>query len=284
MQSIHKVKTFTPASADRALVYAQLAKNIENACIKARRYKLAAQRAVIFLLHANVPGLRPRGRSCRGRPVFPLISSGPSEPAFDAVFVRRYPLPRDWRHSAPFLAKRITGSWICSGKWCGCSGSRTSYESIDALSAKYGKHTALSRRQPARPPCAPSMPATGASCRNGRSTCSRARRRASGSASPCFWEKYSETPLPLYNSNGINARASGISGTAMTSVESRTQYDTVRFGTISLTAQNPRRHAAGKPFHAFLTGGLGGASPRSAFRICPLFPFADASGTRNQVA
>jgi hypothetical protein len=36
------VKTFTPASADRALVYAQLAKNIENACIKVRR-------VVIFL-------------------------------------------------------------------------------------------------------------------------------------------------------------------------------------------------------------------------------------------
>ena len=30
-----------------------------------------------------------------------------------------------------------------------------------------------------------------------------------------------------------------------------------------LTAQNPRRHATGKPFHAFLTGWLGGASPRS---------------------
>lgn len=32
---------------------------------------------------------------------------------------------------------------------------------------------------------------------------------------------------------------------------------------VGLTAQNPRRHAAGKPFHAFLIGWLGGASPRS---------------------
>jgi DNA polymerase-4/DNA polymerase V len=47
--SIQKVKTFTPPSSDREMVYAQLAKNIENACIKARRYKLAAQRALIFL-------------------------------------------------------------------------------------------------------------------------------------------------------------------------------------------------------------------------------------------
>src|SRR6266571_9560941 len=44
--SIQKVKTFTPPSPDKAFVYAQLAKNIENACIKARKYKLAAQRVV----------------------------------------------------------------------------------------------------------------------------------------------------------------------------------------------------------------------------------------------
>lgn len=48
-QSIQKVKTFTPPSPDKAFVFAQLAKNIENACMKARKYKLAAQRVVIFL-------------------------------------------------------------------------------------------------------------------------------------------------------------------------------------------------------------------------------------------
>src|SRR5438552_19196359 len=47
--TIQKVKTFTPASSDRAFVFAQLAKNIENACIKARKYKLATERVVIFL-------------------------------------------------------------------------------------------------------------------------------------------------------------------------------------------------------------------------------------------
>jgi hypothetical protein len=48
-QSIQKVKTFTPPSGDRAFVFAQLSKNIENACLKARRYKLAANGAVLFL-------------------------------------------------------------------------------------------------------------------------------------------------------------------------------------------------------------------------------------------
>jgi DNA polymerase IV len=48
-QSISKAKTFTPPSNDETFVFAQLAKNLENACIKARRYNLAATRLIIFL-------------------------------------------------------------------------------------------------------------------------------------------------------------------------------------------------------------------------------------------
>ena len=39
--SIQKVKTFTPPSSDKAFVFSQLSKNIENATMKARRYNLA---------------------------------------------------------------------------------------------------------------------------------------------------------------------------------------------------------------------------------------------------
>lgn len=48
-QSIQKFKTFTPPSRHEAFIFSQLSKNIENACIKARRYKLAAKGALIFL-------------------------------------------------------------------------------------------------------------------------------------------------------------------------------------------------------------------------------------------
>ena len=48
-QSISKTKTFTPASSDETFVFAQLSKNLENACIKARRYKLSATRLILFL-------------------------------------------------------------------------------------------------------------------------------------------------------------------------------------------------------------------------------------------
>lgn len=48
-QSISKFKTFTPPSADRAFVFSQLVKNLENACSKARRHGLAAKRLVVLL-------------------------------------------------------------------------------------------------------------------------------------------------------------------------------------------------------------------------------------------
>jgi nucleotidyltransferase/DNA polymerase involved in DNA repair len=47
--TVGKFKTFTPASSDPAFLFAQLSKNIENACIKVRRYDLAATGALIFV-------------------------------------------------------------------------------------------------------------------------------------------------------------------------------------------------------------------------------------------
>jgi len=48
-RAISKTKTFTPASGDREFVFSQLSKNIENACIKARRHQLAAPKYIFFL-------------------------------------------------------------------------------------------------------------------------------------------------------------------------------------------------------------------------------------------
>ncbi len=47
--SIQKFKTFTPPSRDPAFIFAQLSKNVENACIKLRRYNQATMKAVIIL-------------------------------------------------------------------------------------------------------------------------------------------------------------------------------------------------------------------------------------------
>jgi DNA polymerase-4 len=61
-QSISKTKTFTPPTSDRAFLLAQLSKNTENACIKARRHKLEARR-VFFLLRTQ--GYRHYGYEIR---------------------------------------------------------------------------------------------------------------------------------------------------------------------------------------------------------------------------
>ncbi len=48
-KSIAKTKTFTPPSKDSVFVYSQLSKNIENACIKLRRWNLVAPEISFFL-------------------------------------------------------------------------------------------------------------------------------------------------------------------------------------------------------------------------------------------
>ena len=46
--SISKTKTFAPATTDADYLFAQLLRNLESACLKARRYKLAPRRLAFF--------------------------------------------------------------------------------------------------------------------------------------------------------------------------------------------------------------------------------------------
>ena len=54
--TITKSRTFAPASDDEAYVYAHLLRNLESACIKARRYKLAAKKIVAYLRMQDFSG------------------------------------------------------------------------------------------------------------------------------------------------------------------------------------------------------------------------------------
>ena len=51
--SISKTKTFAPATSDADYLFAQLMRNMESACIKARRYALAPRKIVTFLKKNN---------------------------------------------------------------------------------------------------------------------------------------------------------------------------------------------------------------------------------------
>ena len=137
--TIQKAKTLTPASRDRAFVFAQLAKNVENACIKARKYKLATHRVVIFV---RTQEFRDFGLE--------VDLSGPT------------PLPNDILRAvtqafedlfSPQAAYRATGVILCKlteayyGQLDLFGGAsrrqRLShlYESVETLREKYGKHT-----------------------------------------------------------------------------------------------------------------------------------------------
>ena len=84
-QSISKAKTFTPPSQDDAFVFAQLSKNLEAACIKVRRYKLAACRLILFL---RTQDFRSEGVELSlDRPsAFPSDLFGPLKEGFKTIF------------------------------------------------------------------------------------------------------------------------------------------------------------------------------------------------------
>ncbi|MEI6154938.1 MAG: DNA polymerase IV, partial [Deltaproteobacteria bacterium] len=137
-QSISKAKTFTPSSNDETFVYAQLSKNLENACIKARRHKLAAIRLIIFL----------RGQDFRNHAVEIRLSSPTSYPA-DMFSALRNGFNHIYRHDALY---RQTGV-VLAGLVAGDRIQMTLFDdpariekmskiycAVDAISGKFGKH------------------------------------------------------------------------------------------------------------------------------------------------
>jgi len=63
--SISKTKTFTPPSADRAHVWARALRNLESACIKARRHGLAARGVALFLRTQGFDGAGAEAKLAR---------------------------------------------------------------------------------------------------------------------------------------------------------------------------------------------------------------------------
>ena len=138
-QSISKAKTFTPASSDETFVFAQLAKNMENACIKARRYKLAAARVVIFLRTQDFTGSGVELKLSRptAYPVemFDLLRQG---------FLSLYQPGTLYRQTGVVLAGLIEEQSVQYSLFDDTTKIEKMariYESIDRISEKFGKHT-----------------------------------------------------------------------------------------------------------------------------------------------
>ncbi len=137
-QSIQKTKTFTPPSCDPDFVFSQLSKNIENACIKARRWNLATAEIAFFL---KTQDFRYHGLELK-------LSHATSVPHDVLKMVREY-FPRVFK---PGVLYRATGISLLKlqdaksaqldlfGGVLKTEGIRKIFESVDALSARYGKH------------------------------------------------------------------------------------------------------------------------------------------------
>lgn len=137
--SIQKFRTFTPPSRERAFVFAQLSRNVENACIKARRHGMAA-RDVLFILRSQnfshravevrltAPTAMAHHVLTAAREAFPgLFQEGTAWRATGAVLLNL--VPDDARQPDLF------GAHIAVDRM------RRVYRGLDALDAKYGKHT-----------------------------------------------------------------------------------------------------------------------------------------------
>jgi len=138
-QSISKAKTFTPASSDETFVFAQLAKNLENACIKARRYRLAASRVVIFLRKQDFTGSGVELKLTRptAYPVelFELLREG---------FRHLYQPTSLYRQTGVVLAGLVEEKCLQYSLFDDTTKIEKMakiYESVDLISQKFGKHT-----------------------------------------------------------------------------------------------------------------------------------------------
>ena len=138
-QSISKAKTFTPASTDETFVFAQLSKNLENACIKARRYKLAAARVVIFLRKQDFTGggveLKLSRPTAYPVELFELLRVG-----FRHIF-RPDTLYRQTGVVLAGLIEERSMQFSLFDDTTKVEKIGRIYESIDRLSQKFGKHT-----------------------------------------------------------------------------------------------------------------------------------------------
>jgi nucleotidyltransferase/DNA polymerase involved in DNA repair len=137
--SISKTKTFSPPSNNADYLFAHLMRNLESACIKARRYHLAARRIAAFLKRNDF--------GCAGREIrlsrpsaHPMELSAEMRDLFDDMY-----RPQDlYRATGIVLMELARQSNIQYGLFeDAVKAERVGdlYRVADEISAKYGKHS-----------------------------------------------------------------------------------------------------------------------------------------------
>jgi DNA polymerase-4/DNA polymerase V len=138
-QSISKTRTFTPPSKDVVFVLAQLSKNLENACIKARRYRLAATKLIVFLRRQDFTDsgaeLKLTCPSAHPSDLFALLKEG---------FATLYQPNVLYRQTGVVLAGLVAEAKVQYSLFDDTAKIEKMskvYEAMDMLSEKFGKYT-----------------------------------------------------------------------------------------------------------------------------------------------
>ena len=137
--SISKTKTFAPPTSNAEYLFAHLMRNMESACIKARRYSLTPNKIVVFLKKNDFHTVGSEAKLSRPC-AFPLEFSGIIHDLFDSCYC-----PKDiYRATGVVLLNLETDTNIQYSLFDNplqAEKIRGLYNVADELGQKFGKHT-----------------------------------------------------------------------------------------------------------------------------------------------
>jgi DNA polymerase-4/DNA polymerase V len=137
--SISKMKTFAPPTANREYLFAHLLRNLESACIKARRYALAPRKIIPILKKNNFDTAGCEAKLTRPS-VYPLELSQLLQGLFDQLYDGK----EIYRATGIILIDLVPDTPVQYSLFedpVKAEKIRQLYEAADTLGGKYGKHT-----------------------------------------------------------------------------------------------------------------------------------------------
>jgi DNA polymerase-4/DNA polymerase V len=137
--SISKTKTFAPPTSNAEYLFAHLMRNMESACIKARRYFLAPNKIVVFLKKNDFDTVGSEAKLSRPC-AFPLEFSGIIHDLFDSCYC-----PKDIYRATGVVLLNLEPDtniqYTLFDNPLQAEKIRELYNAADELGQKYGKHT-----------------------------------------------------------------------------------------------------------------------------------------------
>ena len=137
--SISKTRTFSPPTSDREYLFAHLLRNLESACIKARRYALAPRKIIPFLKKNNFDTA-----GCEAKLTHPSVYPLELSPLLQELFDQLYEEKEIYRSTGIVLVDFVPDTPVQYSLFedpLKAEKIRQLYEAADIVSGKYGKHS-----------------------------------------------------------------------------------------------------------------------------------------------